>query len=714
MRVEIGRESRTGCPVVRVVGGAAYVGFFPVLKLQVDAWIQRAEPPPLLTLDRRSRDDLQERVERPLGGEQYQEAPDRHALDRPPPDGPRMETPVGWIATHLTVWSESDDLTRADRFPTPESEWGRMQAWLGASPPSSEEWARAQAELARVTTRSWLEAVLAAEAAGEGPRWAEPVRTLAARLREQTPATDRGLPFMRLGVYELTHDAADHHLDDRVERRPRVAGQCAVWPALPRSSADRDRSLTMLQSALPMVGARLWWSSAVAGSSEAAGDPRVRRLAVTDIAEVPGLADPWPAPRGRSRSRWTLLGLGGDASHSDGTRKTRSGRADTRTRRRSTAFRTRYVTMTRRCPLCYGTVPKPAFHRSRVWCDPAAELLERHTTAASTIGEGGRRDVIPKPYHALAQATPGRVRSVTVAGESATGKGVFLLVLSAMLHRAHSGWAFGGVVEPCILQDERVADLNVNLQRQLDRLLVSGDLPVRTPEHARALRSPWLFSRPRRGWHAPHRASERRIAVIFNDIAGEILGDAHRSATNEHFTPHLACTTDVVYLVPAHELAGAARRLGRFRNTLEAVEHVEDPRTRRAVDLTQVNLILAINQIDRLRHNPESPLGELLRISLREPYGLAERDERSAAAYLSAMQQVHHDLVDWLSEHEPGLLVEARHFGSLRVCGMSATGSAVIARGAEDTVERSLAFAPAPVRVTDPLLWILRECRYLS
>ena len=721
MKVEIGLEPRTGYPVVRVAATAAFVGVFPVLKPQLDAWIQSAEPPPLRHLDRRGRDDLQTRVAWPLRGKEYAEARDRSALDRPLAAHRAPVASPGCIGTNLTVWAPGDVLVHVDRFPTPESEMGRLHAWFRADVPSCEEWARAQAAFERMSTRSLLGAVLAARVPVTGSPWPETVRDLMERLREQVPATDRGLPFMRVGVYELTREAADCRMDTRVERRPRVAGQCAVWPALPPSAADRHRWLTMLQPALPMVGARLWWASPAGarGASEPAGEPRAERLAVTDIAAVPDLAAPWTAPRARRRSRsgWTMLGLGagaGQSDRTDGARNTGGGRTGTWTGHGLTAFRTRYTTMTRRCPICYGTVPKPAFYKSRVWCDPAAELLERHVTAAGG-GEGGRRrEVIPQPYHALAQAAPSRVRSVTVAGESATGKGVFLLVLSAILHHAHTGWAFGGLVEPCILQDERVADLNVNLQRQLDQLLVSGDLPVRTPEHARALRSPWLFSRPKRGWRGPHGAAERRIAVIFNDIAGEILGDAHRSATNEYFTPHLACTTDVVYVVPAHELAGAARRLGRFRNTLGAVEHVEDVRTRQAVDLTQVNLILAINQIDRLRHNADPPLEELLRISLREPYALAEGDGWSAPAYLSAMQEVHHDLVDWLSEHEPGLLAEARHFGSLRVCGLSATGSAVITRKDEDTVERGLAFSPAPVRVIDPLLWILHECRFLS
>lgn len=361
-----------------------------------------------------------------------------------------------------------------------------------------------------------------------------------------------------------------------------------------------------------------------------------------------------------------------------------------------------------------------------MWCDPTAGLLDRHRASvgpnadegdgdpAPVDGDGRRRDVIPWKYHDLARRRPDRIRSVTVAGETMAGKGVFLLVQAAMLalRTQRLASSFGVEVESCVPQNPH-ADLNVNLQRQVDDLLVAGHLPVRTPVHARALRSPWIFSRRRR-WGRFGRG-EDRFAVIFNDIAGEVVTDPHRMNTNEHFQPHLACTTDVVFLLPARELAAGARRLDAFATGLAAAVHVESERRRRGVDLTRVNLILVINQIDRLRHSPDALHAELLEICLREPHALPDRAgaEWSAADYLAAMTHVHHDLTDYLSRTEPGLLRKARDFASVRVCGLSATGGAVVDTGETPNVERCLAFSPSPVRVLDPLLWILRGVRLL-
>src|SRR6185295_14951798 len=109
--------------------------------------------------------------------------------------------------------------------------------------------------------------------------------------------------------------------------------------------------------------------------------------------------------------------------------------------------------------------------------------------------------------------------------------------------------------------------------------------------------------------------------------------------------------------------------LNQFANALGVVKTAKG-----AVVPKELNLILAISQIDKLKHgNADSR--NVLDILLQPPYILlGEQDESAIKHYFSTMQTVHYDLESWFQANVPDLVKAAERFASVRYCGFSSFG----------------------------------------
>ncbi len=688
MHVRVAQDRHTSFPCLRTEESEDWVSLLPITKLQAEQWLFEGglipdNDPEAATL-------LIGRLE--LAEAQPQYPPSIRRLARVPLSSCTRETLLGILATNLSLWADPAEVEAQNvRFPTPESDWGRMLHWLGGRVPSSQEWKRALDCYAQVRSRDLLRAARAS-----GFAYPPSVENALERLYDLLPDSERGLPFMNLGVYELVSETQSVNLiatsPARKLCRPYVAGESAIWPTLEDSNARPWRPV--YQAILPVVTLRPWYRDA-------------------DLA--------LPANHLGKQSIVMLSECSGTATSS-------------MTARREQAIppRRRYIpmqgTMESRCPRCYKRIDYEVFrNRDVIWCyqenmrkdDGSDELIQRHSNQRPD-----RRLAIVQPeslhtrYLEVARKRPQQIRSVTVAGFTHAGKTTWLLSLAGLMHYP-SGRAKFNNAFPTDWQFRRtfcttqnlLQRSTINMQAEMENMWVVGDVPNRTPNLKRALHTPILFES-----HIPRRFSlrtKRQLLLVLNDIAGEATIDAEQLAGNDYF-PHVACSTDVIFFAPAHEIEIQDRYLGAFANALSGTSFEGT-----MLDPKRINLILAIDQVDKLKHRSTEER-ELLNIVLQAPCRLPEQpDLFELRRYFATMHEVDRGLSTWLQQHVFDLVREAENFASVRYCGLSSFGFELVRTGnkSDNTYpvrdelnsEACLPFEPQPIRVVDPLFWLLHE-----
>jgi hypothetical protein len=383
------------------------------------------------------------------------------------------------------------------------------------------------------------------------------------------------------------------------------------------------------------------------------------------------------------------------------------------------------VTMTCRCPICYEDVDPEIFYTDKsLWCylesrpksagdtTPTEDsLVRKHSDERPPRSAGIHQvEAVHRDYLKIARKTPKKVRSVCLSGFTEAGKTVNLLSLWGLITYPYGNsrlpkafpekWKFNRV--SCSLLDFIRGAAPINIAKQTERMWIDGELPVRTRELQRALRSPVLFKAKRHKWVIM--SSNRQVILNFNDFPGEMVTKPVEFAKNENY-PNISSTTDVIFLAPAHQIYIADQFLATFSAGLGAVTFENE-----ALDLKKINLILAISQIDRLRFSSNPDEEELLKILMLKPYTLPDKHrEDDLWEYFSKMDEVHFKLYSWLSSKVPGLVGTTESYASVRYCGFSACGFNPVKENIKPDVESWLPFEPHPVRIADPLLWLLRD-----
>ncbi|HSS76189.1 MAG TPA: hypothetical protein VLV54_05535, partial [Thermoanaerobaculia bacterium] len=254
-------------------------------------------------------------------------------------------------------------------------------------------------------------------------------------------------------------------------------------------------------------------------------------------------------------------------------------------------------------------------------------------------------------------------------------------------------WGF--VKRSLAIHDLKSGSGLIDRRKATEALWFDGVLPNRTEKYGEALRDQVLF-RSKPGWR------QREVVLILDDMAGEAISDP-KMVTNENF-PHFASLADVIYIVPAEDMSASI--MEEFVSRLEQANAEGVP-----IDLSRTNLIFVISKIDQLEHGGPAEKDLFARI-LPHPdrYRLPQHGDRAELkAYIEEMEEVHHGIEDWLRTHKPGFFQFFNLFGSLRCCGISALGIQPTKEPQGNDYEFTLAFRPEPVRVVDPIFWLLKE-----
>lgn len=694
VKIQAARDRRTGFPVLRLSNDDPFVSLFPVTKLQAEQWIWEGglrpqEDPYLTTL-------LIERMERIEQSQTPRKYPESvRKLLRVPISQCKAENLPGLMATNLTLWASDEEITLSGvRFPTPASEWGRLIKWIGGSVPPFVEWAKAQERFNRFKTKDLINGVLRL-----GFPLSPAIQHLMQKVEELISEEETGLPFINLGLYELIADPKEFQKiteDPPVTlRRPQVAGESALWPTV---EGREVRWRPVFQQHLPIVTARLWYEESQVSDSQPEGGFNDFQLTANPL-HLPFEEDS-PAETGRGKSRSAL-----------------------------NSYISSRVTMGNRCPVCYQTVPAEVFQNDAgLWCyresrqpksdEDDVEVKEKdHGVRAHSNSRPPERtgidevEAVQLEYLSIARRDPSKIRSVCLSGFSESGKTTGLLSLwglmtfppgDSRLPRAFpSHWGFDQI--KCSLLDFIHGKQLINISKQTEQMWIDGDLPIRNTALQRALRCPVLFKVSRKT--NPLWTFKRQIILNFNDIAGELMTRPQALPDHKDY-PNISTTTDVIFLAPAHQIRNANQYLQEFVKGLGVVAFKG-----KALDIGQINLILAISQIDRLRHSPEADAESLLKILMKPPYTLPDNQHAGSSLeeYCFAMRQVHFGLQSWLKSKVPNLVTVAERFASVRYCGFSACGFQPVKEGKKPGVEACLPFEPQPVRVADPLLWLLWE-----
>ena len=639
MLIHVARDSRTGFPVLRQGEGTRWVGLMPVTKVQVEQWVADGG---MVQYQPFQLTDLMERLEMTCDYSPF--PPTVQNLRRVRLASCTRENVVSVLATYLSVWAPDDD-TRLNglAFPTRNSEWGRAISWLHGTTPSTKDWKLTFDAYRRLKTKDLVEAALSQRIG-----WNSDVERLLQRLLDLFTDDETGLPFMDSGIYELTSDTV------RLERltvdppetlhRPLVGGESRVWPTLDSTGARSWRPL--LQSAMPAVGVRLWFSDAHVADANDNANPRCFEATPVQPAG-PKAAAGWMTNSARGRGQLNN-------------------------------YCQARITMANRCPVCYNALDKDSFKNWPViWCYSEREVgndkpVRKHNDAPPTAGAIIARQAISQDYLLVARNNPGEVRSVTLSGAAKAGKGMFLLSLTGLmtlpLGRAPFLKAFPDILEfnrtDCSMSHPTTTADHLNVLRQMEDMWVDGLVPIRTPSIREALRYPMLFELSRENLFGLK--TRKRLILIMNDIAGEIVNNPVELPANEWFR-HIGATTDVIFLVPADRLGPGSQDLGLFANGLGAVQFESQ-----AVNRKQINLILAISQIDKLKHSGD---GKLLNIFFRAPHVMPFQPQAAEAeSYCAGVREIHYDLERWLGHHCSDLVRAAERFASVRYCGFSSVG----------------------------------------
>jgi energy-coupling factor transporter ATP-binding protein EcfA2 len=666
MRIEITRDAKTGFPCLRCKGGSDFTAMLPVTKLQAEEWIWREG---LGDCDGVAL--LVEQLGVHRAGDQFPAAV--HKLERRPIGRLETETVLSVVASNLSLWTSPEE-TWASRgtFPTSTSEWGRLLRWLGGRVPQYDEWLRTQDSFVQVQTEDLLHQVLKLRHA-----WPPAVERLLWKLRELVPRGARGLPFMGRGLYELIAETEQVERlvhGPRKEVRPQVAGDSSVWP-LDIAVSTGWRSLRSAR--FPVVAIRPWFSERdiVAPTSTVGFD--TLELAIQRSASRSPLAAGW-----RTAVRRVPLKPYVKAGDQ----------------------------MRNRCPQCHQLVDKATFAapfdcfetRVEVKQQDGSIMVEKkreHKFMMSHVGT-----TITRSYIDRVRAHPENIHTVALAGYTAAGKTTFLLSLgglmdypdgsSAIFKPFPSSWKF--VKQPLTIYNVATGGGHIDRRKATEEMWLDGVLPTRTSDTFTATRDQVLF-RSKPTWRGT-----REIVLLLDDMAGEAISKP-KMVTNENY-PHFASIADVIYIVPADNMSAASAIMTEFANRLEQAQAEGVP-----IDLKRTNLIFVVSKIDQLRNGSPAQQDLFERI-LPHPYRLPQdSDCAELKAYLEEMEEVHYAIESWIRKHKPEFFTFFDLFGSVRCCGLSASGFEPISGGVGGVGESTLAFRPEPVRVVDPVFWLLKE-----
>lgn len=694
--MELAQDRRTHFPCLRLDGEEMFVSLFPVTKLQVEQWI----------IDGGLATETPEKASNLIDQLEVKEVtlgyPDEvRLMRRVPISDLNADNLSSLIATNLSVWCSADEVLRRNgEFPTPNSLWGRFIDWIGGTIPSKEVWEYTQDQLSTFQTKNLLERLRES-----GQRWQPSVEKLLTVFENCIDRQKAGLPLMQDGLYELLSDTRNlpylhsnpGHGDGRSDMTtfPCIIGNSSIWPVLEASGRSEPRAL--LHPMLPVVAVRLWFNpNDVVNVRQINGILPV----ICSAEDKPQLVTANARPR-----------------------------QNVRVHHRNTM---QYI-----CPICYMRVDPAVFlANGALWCweeaVDAGSLPEQGNLSAQTMASqklerkhANRQpatdprirnlEVVHEEYRAVAKSTPNLIKSVTVGGFTKSGKTTWMLGLTGMIYYPHEQPIFGSAFPQdwvnrilCKTTDLRE---EAGIRRLMEDMWVMGYLPPRTstPE---ALRYPMKFSLTPgfRPWNLLRWGKTRQQVCILNDIAGEDLNDPIGLARKaERPYKNLGATTDLIFLVPAHNIELGSVWLNQFANGLQAINF-----NSAAVQPSEINLILAISQIDRLLC-PSSRNDELLDIFLRQPYTWpTQQNKRALHEYIQTMQSIDSDLERWVATHAMGLRQEVGRFRSVRYCGFSSFGFQPLPERNISGVDSRLPFEPQPVRAVDPLLWLLLDSGWMK
>lgn len=689
MKVQVALDRETGFPCVRVEDAKDFVSLFPTTKLQAEEWIWK---------NHAASENLTALINRLEVRENCDQFPrDVRLLTRGPISRQQSENLVSIIATNLSLWSSDEETHNTSVvFPTPSSEWGRLVAWLGGRVPTYDDWVRTLDAFSRLSTRAIIEGILSTRY-----DWDPVIERLLWKVRDTLPRDSYGLPFMKKGLYELIAQSERIRREtpdkqevrgQRHERRPQVAGDSPFWATLKSEETSRWRPLR--QPTLPVITVRLWFSESQVTSQ--IPNSAYRDFEVEEVGEEELQDDPAPVRESKqadSPRRRFLDFLKGS---------TRPQKRNLRTYVRSPE------NMKYRCPHCFEKVEEGVFATRAHFC-----CYEEKTAITNQDGSPGIQrarkhsiEIVPNSiqeisrlYLDVAQRNPAAIHTVGLTGWQEAGKTTCMTSFGGMLDYPDANsviyqafpkeWKFSK--KTCSLFNFTKQLDPVDRRRATELMWLDGILPVRNSEKEKAARLPILFTSTPNG-------NQQQLLPIIADMAGEALvGDMTR---NENF-PHIPWMSDVIFLLPANDIHST--QFSEFVSKFRIARNNE-----RAIDLKKVNLIFVISKIDILKHGTKESQ-ELLQRILPRPYTFPRQHDITALKkYIDEMYEVHFGIEHWLGKEMPELLDFVDEFGSVRYSGMSAFGFQPKGEPQEEA-EYSLPFRPEPVRVADPIFWLMKE-----
>jgi len=697
MRIEVAKEMQTGFPCVRYSASQEFVSLLPVTKIQVEEWIWRSGEAPVETSRLAG---FLDRLEVRNTGQQFPEIV--QSLTRRAIGQHSATTLASLVAGNLSLWNNGEEAYPHVSFPTPKSEWGQVLRWLGGRIPADTEWATTVDDFRAIPTKEIIQGILATNL-----EWDRVVKDLLCKVEETLPETAVGLPFMTEGLYELVAGnetltrLVENHRD---EYRPVVAGDSAVWPTL--GSPDRVLGLpyhSLRWHTLPVVALRLWYADAEVTGALVSKEYESFTIKNIDINEAPrvSMAASTPAPAPGSRRRWFRS-------------KPTTGRNEDR---ELSPYVVPPATMRLKCIACFKLVEPPEIFKSTsgFYCYLHTEAI-RNADNTETIKKSRKHSVeypneekgriteieyVPRLYLEAAQRRPADVHVVALGGFERAGKSTWLLSLgglmdypdaNSIIYRAFPE-EWNPLHIPCSTSDLREGNAT-DRKHSTERMWLDGLLPLRNSAMAKAFRCPIRFMRSKE-------KGQQTFLPIFADQAGEAL--FQKEINYENF-PHIASTSDAIFFMPGDGIN--VTFIQGFINQMGAARDAGF-----VVDLKRINLIFVISKIDQLKHG-DRQARELFECILPRPYRFPKaRDKAGLIAYMDEMREVHWGIETWLRNYKPMMLSFADFFGSVRYCGLSAFGfQPAKDPDLKDTeIEYRLPFRPEPVRVVDPLFWLLKE-----